>query len=202
MTGRRDILKSYLRQGLSRLQGSEALRAKLAALGRTFSQPELRIPVAAVGRAMARIDGVGQSTLAPYGDGLLFACVREDGRPWEAKIEWLPPAFAMGGAKEISLRIHPEELANETFGLRVATGLVAALLEQVLLRVTAVPVESSDPLMDRHKDMFSTDLRTAPALRNGPTAKMMLPLLDALALERIRTEGPDIVLKFRMTLGS
>ncbi|NCQ60171.1 MAG: hypothetical protein GW913_05785 [Myxococcales bacterium] len=197
---RLDVLRSLLRAA------GDGTRARLRTLGplaeireRLRSLRDGRVPIteARITACLARAEGIASLSAAASGGAIRIHATLENGESLELAIEPASAHFAARGAKELSFRVVPEELAHRA-PAKALVGSLAGLVAHTLFAVAVHGAEEGEAALTERDGpgQLRVDLRSLPSLRRAPRAMTMA--LDALSLDALEVADGALVLRVRL----
>ncbi|NOY91329.1 MAG: hypothetical protein GXP55_08970 [Deltaproteobacteria bacterium] len=197
---RLDVLRSLLRAA------GDGTRARLGTLGpianlrerlKSLRDGRVPIPVTRITPCLARAEGISSLSAAASGGAIRVHATLEDGESMELSIEPLSAHFAARGAKELSFRVQPEELAHSA-PAKALVGSLAGLIARTLFAVAMPGADEGEAALAERDGpgRLRVDLRSLPSLRSAPRAMSLA--LDALSLDSVEIEDGALVLRVRL----
>lgn len=204
MSDRLDVLKSFVRQARDRAGHRLGRLGPVAALRKaveTLKQQKAVIPDEAITNALAHAPGVVSASASADGGAVRVDATFEDGESLQLAFVPVAVRFAPHGAKEVTLRIEPAELARDRRALGLAASL-CGLMAQAVFRL-ALPVTDDDvagAIVDREgDDLVRVDLRTVPVVRRLTASRTPVAMiLEVFEIAAIEADGGALSLRLRV----
>ena len=191
MGNRADVLRSLVR-GFAEGVGSR-IGEPLAGISRAFRTLLADISSISdrqIATALTRVANVREASAVCRDDRIWIEATFSEGDSVSLSLEPLYARFAPRGAKEVTFRVTPNELAGRA-EVRDSVGAIAALVAHTLwapfVGRAAQPVY--DAIAEREGPSVRVDLRTVPAVR-AATQRGLSQLFEVLELSSLNvTEG-------------
>jgi hypothetical protein len=199
MGNRADLIRSLVR-GLAEGAGKR-LGIPLTGVSRFFREALAEVSSVSdrqIATALTRVSGVREASAVCRDDRIWIEATFLEGDPVSVSVEPLTARFAPRGAKEVTFRVEPSELAGRA-DVRDLVGAIAALVAHTLWApfVGRVLNPVYDAIAERDGGEVRVDLRSVPAVR-AAAQRGLAQLLDVLELSGLGVSNGALRLHIRL----